>query len=484
MKKREIEQKIKTAAEHAAPHQLDAILSACEAQKGTVIDMTEYRKNHKKRWIPAVAVAAALVLVLMGGWFGLNLGRSSNPAAPGGSPTALAAITFDVNPSVELVVDTDEIVTDAVALNDDGATALGGMDLVGTNLETATNALIGSFLTNGYLDELQNAILVSVENYGGDSTALETELSERVSTLLSNGGLDGAVLSQTISSSDDLNTLAQQYGISSGKAALIQEIVAQDSTLTMDALAQLSITELALVAENRGLSVSTVSQTGAVSNDGCIDSSAALEAACQQVGISSADALNPSVELDGWEGSMIYEVEFCYAGTEYEYDLNAATGEVVNFKQDVCDHYEHRGNTGNGAANGNGNASTNNGNGAANDNGNAGTSNGNGNSYGNNTNNGTGNGYGANGNNNGTDIGSAAAESAALADAGIDAQAVQYIVSELDGDHYDVEFVVYDSASQTGTEYDYEIHRCTGAVLERDTEQFSGHHDDHHDFDD
>lgn len=483
MKKREIEQKIKTAADHAAPHQLDAILSACEAQKGTVIDMTEYRNNptpRKKRWIPAVAVAAALALVLMGGWFGLNLGRSSGPAAPGGSPTALAAITFDVNPSVELVVDTDEIVTDAVALNDDGATALGGMELVGTNLETATNALIGSFLTNGYLDELQNAILVSVENYGGDSTALETELSERVSTLLSNGGLDGAVLSQTISSSDDLNTLAQQYGISTGKAALIQEIVAQDSTLTMDALSQLSITELALVAENRGLSVSTVSQTGAVSDGGCIDSSAALEAACQQAGISSADALNPSVELDGWEGSMIYEVEFCYAGTEYEYDLNAATGEVVNFKQDVCDHYEHRGNNGNtgtnGAVNGNGNAGTNNGSGN--------TNNGNGNSYGNNTNNGTGNGYGANGNNNGTDIGSAAAESAALADAGIDAQAVQYIVSELDGDHYDVEFVVYDSASQTGTEYDYEIHRCTGAVIERDAEQFWGHHDDHHDFDD
>ena len=195
MNKREIEQKIKTAADHAAPHQLDAILSACEAQKGTVIDMTEYKNNstpRRKRWIPAVAVAAALALVLTGGWFGLQLGRSSNPVSPAGSPTALAAITFDVNPSVELVVDTNEIVTDAVALNDDGATALGGMDLVGTNLETATNALIGSFLTNGYLDELQNAILVSVENYGGDSTALESELSERVSTLLSNGGLEGS----------------------------------------------------------------------------------------------------------------------------------------------------------------------------------------------------------------------------------------------------------------------------------------------------
>lgn len=479
MKKREIEQKIRTAADHAAPHQLDAILSACEAQKGTVIDMTEYRKNHKRRWIPAAAVAAALALVLMGGWFGLNLGRASNPGA---SPTALAAITFDVNPSVELVVDTDEIVTDAVALNDDGATALGGMELVGTNLETATNALIGSFLTNGYLDELQNAILVSVENYGGDSTALESELSQRVSTLLSNGGLEGAVLSQTISTNDDLNALAQQYGISTGKAALIQEIVAQDNTLTVDALAQLSITELALVAENRSLSVSSVSQTGAVSDGGVIDSSAALETACQQVGISSADAQNPSVELDGWKGSMIYEVEFCYAGTEYEYDLDATTGEVVNVKQDVCDHYQHlgNGNTGNtGNTGNNGNTGTN---GAVNGNGNAGTTG----SNGNNANNGTGNGYGATGNGNGnyTDIGSAAAESAALADAGIDAQAVQYIVSEADDDHYDVEFVVYDSATQTGTEYDYEINRYTGAVIERDAEQFWGRHDDHHDFDD
>ncbi len=284
---------------------------------------------------------------------------------------------------------------------------------------------------------------------------METELSARVSDLISSGGLEGAVLSQTISSTDDLTSLAQQYGISTGKAALIQEIVAQDSTLTMDALAQLSITELALVAENRNLSVSTVSQTGAVSDGGCIDSSTALETACQQVGISSADAQNPSVELDGWEGSMIYEVEFCYAGTEYEYDLDATTGEVVNYKQDVCDHHEHMG-YGNNGANGNGN--------------------------GNDTNNGNGNGYGANGNN--TDIGSAAAESAALADAGIDAQAVQYIVSELDDDHYDVEFVVYDSATQTGTEYDYEINRYTGAILEKETEWFSGHPDEHYDFDD
>ena len=454
MKKTEseqIEQKIRTAAEHAAPHQLDAILSACDKQKGTVINMTEY-KAKKRRWLPAVAVAAALALVLTGGWFGLNLGRSTAPVTPSSgtagsstpSPvpvTALAAITFDVNPSVELVVDTDEIVTDAVSLNDDGAAVLGGMELVGTNLETATNALIGSFLTNGYLDELQNAILVSVESYGGDTSALESELSSRVSTLLSNGGLEGAVLSQTISSDDNLTSLAQQYGISTGKAALIQEIVAQDNTLTTDALAQLSITELALVAENRNLTVSSVSQTGTANSSSYLDPSAALEAACQQVGISSSDAQNPSVELDGWQGNVIYEVEFCYGGTEFDYDLDAVTGEVLKYAQEPCDHAAHWAGLGNGSGAGNGN-----GNGAA---GNA-------------------------------DIGANAAEAAALADAGLDASAVQYIYSELDDNCYEVEFVVYDSASGGYTEYDYKIDRFTGAVRERDMDWESHHGDDDH----
>ena len=79
------------------------------------------------------------------------------------------------------------------------------------------------------------------------------------------------------------------------------------------------------------------------------------------MGISSADAQNPKVELDGWEGSMVYEVEFCYNGTEYDFDLNAVTGEVVKSGQEPCDHNGHHsggtsggnGNNGNSGNNGN-----------------------------------------------------------------------------------------------------------------------------------
>ena len=120
---------------------------------------------------------------------------------------------------------------------------------------------------------------------------------------------------------------------------------------------------------------------------------------------------------------MVYEVEFCYNGTEYDFDLNAVTGEVVKSGQEPCDHNGHHSG---GTTGGNGN------------NGNSGNNGNNGNSVGS------------------TDIGADAAQSAALAEA-----------------------EVYDSAAQTVTEYQYKINRTTGAVLEREVERESVHDDDH-----
>ena len=44
MKNREMEEKIKTAFQHAAPDVLESVLSDCGEQKGTVITLTEKKK--------------------------------------------------------------------------------------------------------------------------------------------------------------------------------------------------------------------------------------------------------------------------------------------------------------------------------------------------------------------------------------------------------------------------------------------------------
>ena len=70
MKNQELEARLRTALEHAAPNDLQGVLSRCQQQKGTVI----YMKENARRRSPALrwAVAACLALFLIAGGFGIG----------------------------------------------------------------------------------------------------------------------------------------------------------------------------------------------------------------------------------------------------------------------------------------------------------------------------------------------------------------------------------------------------------------------------
>ena len=55
-----MEQRLRTAVEHAAPDNLERILASCTQQKGTVIPMTPPKK--KRRWIPAAMAPSMFCL--------------------------------------------------------------------------------------------------------------------------------------------------------------------------------------------------------------------------------------------------------------------------------------------------------------------------------------------------------------------------------------------------------------------------------------
>ncbi|HIT25818.1 MAG TPA: PepSY domain-containing protein [Candidatus Enterenecus avicola] len=402
----EIHQRIKKAAHHAVPDQLDAILSACEEQKGTVIAMTNQKKH---RWLAPLSAVAALAIVA-GSIFGVSRFQQASATD--------SVVTLDINPSISLSIDAKETVLEAIPLNDDAKEVMGGMELEGTNLETAVNALIGACLQKGYLDELENAILVSVEN---SDAAKATQLQSELTATISGAFQSGAILTQNVTVSDELAQLAQQYNISAGKASLIQEVIAQDSTLTFDSLAPLSMSEISLIASSRNLTTTGVSQTGSTSDQAYIGQDAALQAACDHAGIATSDVQGLSTEF-GWSPKgMVYELDFCSGGTEYEYKINATDGSVVKNEQEPCDHTWH-------------------------------TSSG----------------------NNGTQgttafIGESAATTAALTHAKVDQSAAQSLTVKLDEDdgvtYYEIEFC------SAGVEYDYEINATTGDVVkfEQDT---------------
>lgn len=334
MRNKELERRLRTAAEHAAPDVLDRVLSSCAGQKGSV---TVMETPKKKKLIPAFAAIAAVLAVVCAAVLTLSPWQRASAAV----------ITLDVNPSLSLTVDENERVTEAAPLNDDGRIVLEGMDLQGADLNVAVNAVIGSMLQHGYLDmeNFENAILVSVESGdAGRAGQLQRQVSETISgTFQRDNSINPLILAQTVSADGELAELAGQYGISQGKAALIREVTAQDSTLTFQTLAPLTINEIALIANSRGLAISSVTQTGETSEAAYIGAQSALERACIGAGALVDGVLDPEVEFDCEDGVMVYEVEFCYDGMEYGCDIDARTGAVLHSHQEVCDHGSHHG---------------------------------------------------------------------------------------------------------------------------------------------
>lgn len=427
----ELERRLRTALDHAAPNDLEGVLSRCETGKGTVIDMTNAveTKKKKRRWAP-LAAAACLALVLVGGGGGYYYYSANNAVA--------SLVSLDVNPSIQLEVNKNEKVLSATPMNDDGAEILDGMDLKGTQADVAMYAIIGSLLQHGYVDELANSILITVED---DDQArgekLQQELTAQADAALANAQVNGAVLAQTLQNSEELSQKAQEYGISTGKAALIQAIVAgSNNTKTFEDLVGLSINELNLLytaqaplegqtsgnEQNTGAAnAAPITTSGSASQSAYIGLEAAKEAALKHAGVSASDATFVEAEYDYDDGRMVYEVEFHVKGTEYDYEIDAQTGEVVKYKTE-----QNGANTGSSGST-----------------------------------------------NTSSFIGESAAKQAALSHAGVSESSTKYCNAWLEYDDgraecYEVEFMA------GNTRYEYKIALTSATVLESERESYGG----------
>ena len=325
MTDRNVEQALRTALEHAAPNDVESVLLRCDDRKGNVIPMTNQNPEKKNRKplrlaaLAALAAAACLVLAIGGGSIYYNQ-----------SQAAASIVSLDVNPSIELVLNRRERVLRATPLNEDAAAVLDGMDLTGSTLDVAVNALMGSLLKNGYVDELANSILITVEDdNAARASQLESQLTETVNAVMTSSAINGAILSQVVSQNQDLQAKADEYGISLGKAQLIQQLVDQNPTLTFESLAGRTVNDLNLLLSSQGTTLTAVTSTGRASDGGYIGTEVAKNAALAHAGLTADQVTVSKVEFDVEDGRMVYEVEFWAGNVEYEYDVDAITGEIV-----------------------------------------------------------------------------------------------------------------------------------------------------------
>lgn len=327
MTDQKLNDKIRRAFEKATPDVLDAVLSECN-KKGQGITMTTTRTK-KNRWIGKLAGLAACLCLFVGAGFGVAAYRVNH--------TVDATVSLDVNPSIEIQVNQKERVLDVIPLNEDGKVIVGTMDFSGSDLNVTVNALIGSMLQNGYLNDRANSILISVD--GSNQTrgaALQGRLTAEVNKLLQTDGFNGAVLSQTVVQSEELETLAAEYGITQGRAQLIQEILRERPLHTFEDLAPLSINELNLLLSDTA-GAAQLEIVGAASDKGYIGEEKALAAALERAGVSADAVAYYEIGLDTERGVMVYDVEFTAGDYEYDCDVNATSGEIVKFEKERAD---------------------------------------------------------------------------------------------------------------------------------------------------
>lgn len=311
----QMERRLSAALDKTAPDDVDGVLSRCTERKGTVVPMKK-KNNRMKKWMQTVA--ACLAVLLLGGG-GLLVQQAH---------AVTSVVSLDVNPSIELRVNSREKVVSCQALNQEAQAVLadmdGGRDLKGVKADVAVNAIVGSLVRCGYLDSLSSAILISVEDKDqARAQRLQQELTGAVDGALAAGDSQAAVLSQTVQQDKELEKQAKANNISTGKAALIRQAMALNGSLTFEGLAQLSVEELRDLIE-----------AGAPGMP--IGMQAALEAAARYAGLTTADITDADVDPELDENPAHYEVEFQVSGKgELEYKVEAYTGQVLTGQANV-----------------------------------------------------------------------------------------------------------------------------------------------------
>lgn len=330
MTDRELEQRLADAFTRAAPDDLEAILSRCGEQNGSVIEMKELKSNQniidvevtevepRRKLRPWLAAACAALVLLGAGGGGLIYHQSYAVAS---------VVSLDVNPSIELKVNRAERVISCTALNTEAAAVLfdmdGGADLKGTKVDVAVNAIVGALVREGYMDSISSAILISVEDKDQDRAArLQAELVSSVDSVLQTQAPGTSVLSQTLTTDAGANYGSNSAGVSMGKAALVQKVLDMNGAgdEAFDKLAALSVEELndLLKAGEKRIPI------------GKAAAALAVDEYAGTMAISSAVTdVDPELE----EG--VYEVELKTAWGEFDYIVDAFTGKVLSGPKDI-----------------------------------------------------------------------------------------------------------------------------------------------------
>jgi hypothetical protein len=246
MKQKHIENALGRALARSTPDLLDTLLRTEVVRDEAPETYRPQRKPAKpfRAYRPALVFTSLLLVLLMG--IGSYL-----------TPSTLVAL--DINPSLEITANPYGRVIRVSALDGKTMDIVGALPLKNKDLDDAVRSIIEALLASGYLQETDNAILVSVSGKSREgSSGLQERIVAGIKQTLSAHEAQAVVYDQAMAppkSIEETKEQARTNQISTGKMLLIEKLSAQDPELDSRTLAGLPMKDIVHLAKDRKINL-------------------------------------------------------------------------------------------------------------------------------------------------------------------------------------------------------------------------------------
>ncbi len=364
MKREDIEKKLDTAVSGMIPEDMFERISKEIASKDEVRVKKGINKKLNIFSSGFIGVAAAACVLFAVGFVGVPYyGNNFIPDS---------RVDIDVNPGVEIVTNKKNKVLEVQSTNKDGEIVIDGMDLKNTELKVAVNALIGSMVQKGYIVDNSTGILVTVRNGDPDKAQkVKEEVLDDINFALYKNDLKANVMNQTLTDTVDVSKFAKENNISVGKAVFVLNLAAKDNSLDAKELAKMKISEIAELVAKKGIDIrdivdyddddsiwenisdaiedidEDVNENATVTKENesvysagtkkQISVDEAKQIALAHANLAQKDVTFVKTKLDNEDNRIVYKIEFVISNIEYDYEIDAVSGEIISSDSDVED---------------------------------------------------------------------------------------------------------------------------------------------------
>jgi hypothetical protein len=174
-------------------------------------------------------------------------------------------VSVDINPSIEFIVDEEDIVLSFELLNEDAEIIAADIDFVGMNVEDAMALFIEKATEAGYIDVTsdENAVLITVLGEEEDDNVgeLKNRLKIRAEKHFAKRNIMASVFTEDFTAAD-LIAEANELGVSPGKLKMIKAAQSVDETLLTEDAIDMSVKDImAIIREHHAEARQEMTQT-------------------------------------------------------------------------------------------------------------------------------------------------------------------------------------------------------------------------------